>query len=105
MPRYAQGADLPQAVAGLVDSVGANRARLAIVLYLQAHPDATRGQVTEAMGIGHQTVYSHLKALEQAGVVVGDVPDETRAGRTVRYRLQAETVRTQLRELLALLDG
>lgn len=100
MPRYAQGPPVPPTVAGLVDSLGANSARLAIILHIQTHPGTTRGDLTTAMGIGHQTVYSHLKTLENAGIVVTDVPPAERHGRTVRYWLRSKKLRAQLHALL-----
>lgn len=104
MPRYAQGPPLSPAVAGLVDSLGANRARIAIIVHLHDHPGSTRGEITAAMAIGHQTVYSHLQTLEADDLVVTDVPPAERHGRTIRYWLRSKKLRGQLQALLEHLD-
>lgn len=95
MPRYAQGFDLPAAMAAAADTLAANQARLAIIHFLRDHPGADRTAITTTLGIGHQTVYSHLGALETVGVVRTDASGE-RHGRTVHYWLDSEELRRQL---------
>ncbi len=95
MPRYAQGPDLSSAMARLADALGANRARLSIIQFLRDHPGANRTTVTRSLGIGHQTVYSHLLALEAAGVVYTDAGHD-RHGRVVHYWLDREELLDQL---------
>ena len=100
MSRYAQGPDLPPAMARLADALGANRARLSIIQFLREHPGADRSAITSALTIGHQTVYSHLKALEGVGLVRTDTDAGDRHGRTVHYWLEIDTLRYEIQELL-----
>ena len=100
MPRYAQGPDLSSAMARLADALGANRARLSIIQFLRDHPGANRTTVTRSLGIGHQTVYSHLTALEDAGLVRTDTHAGERHGRTVHYWLEIDLLREQIQGLL-----
>lgn len=105
MPRYAQGPELPAAMARLADALGANQARLAIINFLRTRPGADRSAITAALGIGHQTVYSHLQALEASGLVSTDIDASGRHGRTVHYWLDLPALQGALRELLAELDA
>ena len=87
-------------MARLADSLGANRARLSIIQFLRQHPGADRSAITTALTIGHQTVYSHLKALESVGLVRTDTDAGDRHGRTVHYWLEIDTLRLEIQELL-----
>lgn len=100
MPRYAQGPNLPPAMARLADALGANRARLAIIVFLRDNPGAERSAITAALGIGHQTVYSHLAALEASGLVRTDTDAGERHGRTVHYWLEMDPLRAAVQDLL-----
>lgn len=87
-------------MARLVDALGANRARLAIVQFLRDNPGADRSAITSTLGIGHQTVYSHLTALEDVGLVRTDTDAGERHGRTVHYWLEIDTLRNDIQALL-----
>lgn len=91
-------------MARLADALGANRARLAIIVYLRDHPGSDRSAITTALGVGHQTVYSHLAVLEAAGLVRTDTDAGERHGRTVHYWLQLGVLRDDLQRLLDELD-
>ncbi len=91
-------------MAGLADALGANRARLAIILFVKHHPGTTRAEITKAMGIGHQTVYIHPQALEDQGITVADVPADDRHGKKVRYTLHAQSLRDDITALLRELE-
>lgn len=105
VPRYAQGPDLAPAMARLVDALGANRARLAIVQFLRDNPGADRSAITSTLGIGHQTVYSHLTALETVGLIYTDTEAGERHGRTVHYWVDIEALREAVQALLDELDS
>lgn len=92
-------------MAHLADALGANRARLGIIAFLHEHPGADRTAITTALGIGHQTVYSHLQALEAHGLVRTDTESAGRHGRTVHYWLETEVLRRQIQELVDALSG
>lgn len=100
MPRYAQGPNLAPAMARLADALGANRARLAIVQYLRENPGADRSAITATLGFGHQTVYSHLMAMEAVGLIRTDTDAGERHGRTVHYWLEIETLREDIQAFL-----
>lgn len=87
-------------MARAVDALGANRARLAIIYFLRDHPGADRTAITTTLAIGHQTVYSHLLGLEEAGIIRTDTPAGERHGRTVHYWLNRDALRQQLLVLL-----
>lgn len=72
MPRYArpaQGALLEAAI-----DVFGNRVRVSLLQYLHLHGDATRSEIAEAIGVAGPTVYNHLRALADHGVVEPDPP-------------------------------
>lgn len=87
-------------MARLADALGANRARLSIIQFLREHPGADRSAITSTLGIGHQTVYSHLQALESAGLVRTDTDPGERHGKTVHYWLDVDELRRGLQALL-----
>ena len=87
-------------MARLADALGANRARLSIIQFLREHPGADRSAITNTLGIGHQTVYSHLQALETVGLVRTDTEAGERHGRAVHYWLEVDKLRHELQALL-----
>jgi len=104
VPRYADQSELPADIEALVPGIGANRARLAVVLDLAANPDSTRSQISGRTGLRMHTAYEHLLALETAGLVSADVPAEDRHGKTPRYRLDSAALKAALAALGGLLD-
>lgn len=101
MPRYADVRHLlPADVARLVTVLGLNSARVAILIYLHDHPDATRTDLTRELDIGHRTVQDHLEELERTGVITGDLPEGSRRGRRpIRYRLHPDALLAELDHL------
>lgn len=78
--------------------------RTAVVQYVRRHPGAYFSVIQEATGIPVGSLGKHLRDLETAGVVTGDLPPDVRAGRTVRYTVDDGRLRALLRKLeLALL--
>lgn len=85
----------------IADALGANRARVAVLLDLLEHPQSTRTEITHRTGVPSHTVYAHLQSLETLGVISGDMEGDQRHGRTVHYSAD----RTQLlADLDALVD-
>lgn len=84
----------------LVDMLGANRARLSIIEYLRHHPGADRNAITKALGFGHQTVYSHLTAMEASGLIRTDAEPGERHGRAVHYWLILDRLRQEIQAIL-----
>jgi DNA-binding transcriptional ArsR family regulator len=72
MPRYArpaQGALLEAAI-----DVFGNRVRVSLLHFLHEHGPATRGEIAEALDVAGPTVYNHLRAIADHGVVMPDPP-------------------------------
>ena len=40
-----------------------------VYLYLETHGEASVGQLSEALGLGHMTLYSALRVLRERGIV------------------------------------
>lgn len=99
VPRYADQSDLPADIQALIPGIGANRARLAIVLDLASNPDSTRSQISGRTGLRMHTAYEHLQALEAAGLVSADVPAEERHGKTPHYQLDSVALKAALAAL------
>lgn len=89
----------------IVDALGANRARVAVVLDLLEHPQSTRTEITHRTGIPSHTVYAHLQSLEGIGVVSGDVEADQRHGRTVHYIADRTQLLADLDALVAQITG
>jgi len=83
-----------------VDILGANQARVGILVWLSRHPDSTVTEINQALGLSRMSVVDHIRALVATGAVAGTPAQPTR-GQRARYRLVPEVVE---RELLGLLD-
>lgn len=99
--RYAFTSALPTPVQPIVDALGANRARVALVLDLLEHPHSTRAEITQRTDIPTHTVYVHLQSLEALGVVSADVDADLRHGRTVHYDADRTRLLADLAALVA----
>jgi len=68
--------------------------RLEILRYLVEHPGLPLGPLYEGVGgLGKTSFIAHLRALEAAGVVKGDLEPELRRGRSPRYFALPDRVR------------
>ena len=81
---------------------GMNRVRVGIAAALRARGGtATTTELVDDLGVGHMTVVAHLRALEEAGAVIGDVPhDERSRGRQITWTYQEDVVRYEISTLI-----
>ncbi len=79
-------------------------ARADIVRYLLLHPESVAREVTAGTGIGRDTVRASLLELERAGFLFTDAEGD-RERRTVRYSIDAQSLRDALSELSAYVMG
>lgn len=70
-----------------------SRPRHAIVRFLSQNGGSFRGEIAAGAGISAGAIGAHLEVLEDMGVLRADVPDGERAGRSVRYSVDASRVR------------
>lgn len=87
----------------IIDILGANRVRVAILAYLADHPKSTATDIANGIGARRVTVYSHLLDLENAGAVSADIDPQTRTGKLVHFSLNAKKVAVYLASLRQLL--
>jgi len=73
--------------------------RTAVVRHLSTHPGDYFGAIHKATGISVGSLGKHLRDLEAAGIIVGDLPLEQRKGRTVRYHVDDKRLRTLVKKL------
>ncbi|WP_367302633.1 ArsR/SmtB family transcription factor [Subtercola boreus] len=90
-----RSAEVEQAV-----KVFGNRTSLGIIRYLATIDRANYGALCKALSASDAAISTHLRALEAAAVVVGDIPSGERIGRSVNYSLDPERVRVLSAALL-----
>lgn len=88
MPQYVHpDTPIPKRAADVIDILGVNPLRAAILRYLWRNPEGgTSGDIGRAIGAGYKTILWHLKQLEEKGAVDSD-GGERRIGQRVIYRL------------------
>lgn len=67
-----------------------------IIGYLAEHPDSFYGHIVEATAVSPASVTRHLADLEANGIIIGDIPLDSRRGRSTRYRIDRDSVRALL---------
>lgn len=77
-----------------------NRTSLGIIRHLATTDRANYGALCKALSVSEAAISTHLRALEAATVVVGDIPAGERMGRSVNYSLDADRVRVLHEALL-----
>lgn len=82
-----------------------NRARGTLVHELRRRGPLGTPELAQVLGTSHVTTYRHLMALEQGGLVSGDIPPAERQGRAVLWSLNRDRLRQLLDELAQFLDG
>jgi DNA-binding transcriptional ArsR family regulator len=70
-----------------------NRTSLGIIRHLSSVDRANYGALCKALLVSEAAISTHLRALEAAAVIVGDLPAGERKGRSVNYSLDSERVR------------
>lgn len=78
---------MPEEVSAAIDLIG-NRARIEILHQLSLRGAMTTTELADAVAATRASTHAHLTALEAAGLIVGDVPAETRRRRTVRWSVE-----------------
>jgi ArsR family transcriptional regulator, arsenate/arsenite/antimonite-responsive transcriptional repressor len=91
MPRYATPTDGDGAQDPLA-SLGSS-VKVASIRYLRDHPESAITTVSEALGIGRTTVFEAIMQLEEAEIVIGVPPRESRRqGTRATFRVNDERV-------------
>lgn len=86
---------MPLEVETVVALIG-NRARCEIVRTLAQRGPLTASALAESVGVVRSRVHVHIAALEEEGLITGDVPVSVRAGRTVRWAVNLAVVERAL---------
>lgn len=73
--------------------------RMAVVRHLRKQPGDYFGAIQRSTKIATGSLGKHLRDLEAAGIIVGDLPLEQRKGRTVRYRVDDKRLRAIIKKL------
>lgn len=97
VPRLIEPPAMPEGVRRIIETIG-NSARAELLHNLAAGP-ATATDLATTLGVGRGTVHAHLGALEDVGLVTGDIPEGARHGRTVHWHLNRSAVDAYLDEL------
>lgn len=75
-----------------IEQIFGNRARNDIIRVLAGEEQMTYGDLRDRVGIRDSTLHRHLRALEEYGVIIADLPPGKRQGRGVRYSIHRARV-------------
>jgi ArsR family transcriptional regulator len=97
MPKLVRPQDQSADVDAAISAFG-NRARSTIVRYLASRGDvgALRADIAEDTQMAIPTLSKHLRALEELGVIQGNIEPDHRRGRSVAYRANKERIQQLL---------
>jgi ArsR family transcriptional regulator len=97
MPKLVRPEDQPADVDAAISAFG-NRARSTILRYLTSRGDrgALRADIAEDTHMAIPTLSKHLRALEDLGVVHGNIDPDHRRGRSVAYRANTQRIQQLL---------
>lgn len=86
MPKITHPVDLAWTsdVEAYIEAFG-NRGRNEIIRFLEEHGPVPRGDIVDAVSAGEASVAQHLLALEKTGVLIVDIVQGRRHGRSPRY--------------------
>ena len=91
MPKLVRPSDQPPQLDDYI-SVFGNRARMTIIKFLQENGPSLRNEICTGTDMANPTLGTHLVELERIGVISGDLPQEMRRGRTVRYGVEVKKI-------------
>lgn len=100
MPRLTHPSGLPQEVLSAIEIFG-NQARVEILHRLVTEGPLTATQLGDRVGAARMSTHSHLRVLEDAGVISADVEPSKRPGRRVTWSINAARVQEVGSTLLA----
>lgn len=84
---------------------GMNRVRSEVLRYLAQNPEGTTsGQIGRDLDATYQTIFRHLRELEEQGIIDSD-GSENRHGQRVVYRLNKQGRDRALANYASYLDG
>lgn len=101
MPRYVRPL-LPADVESITDALGANRARVAVLLDLLDHPEASRAEISQRTGVPANAAFHHLQQLQSSGLV--RISNDPSGRRGARYLADRHALLTSLEVLRKRLD-
>lgn len=83
-----------------VDILGANQARVAILIWLSQHPGSTITEIQKGLEVSRMSVTEHVRALSAAGAIIS-TPLQPARGQRARYELVPAVVQREVITLLA----
>lgn len=84
----------PNRDTALVKTLTSVPGRLAIINYIRSTTDgAYFSEIAEGASIPEGSISSHLRPLEEHGAIEGDIPQNKRHGRSVKYRVNLERIK------------
>ncbi|MCY0906591.1 ArsR/SmtB family transcription factor [Arthrobacter sp. H14-L1] len=97
MPKITHPVDIAWTsdVEAAIETFG-NRGRNEIIRYLAEHGPVPRGDIVDAVSASEASVAQHLLALESTGVIVVDIVQGRRHGRSPRYSVDDDRVKVLL---------
>lgn len=98
MPSLTQPPSMPGEVTAAIENIG-NRARAQIIHELALHSPQSARELADRVGAHPGVVYQHLLQLESAHLVAADTEAGRRAGKIVRWTVNADAVDTMIRTL------
>ena len=106
MPRNAKTSANPAPWADrAMKAFGMNRVRSEVLRYLAQNPEGTTsGQIGRDLDATYQTIFRHLRELEEQGIIDSD-GSENRHGQRVVYRLNKQGRDRALANYASYLDG
>ena len=93
MPKITHPVDIAWTsdVEAAIEAFG-NRGRNEIIRYLSESGPVPRGDIVDAVSAGEASVAQHLIALEKTGVLIVDIVQGRRHGRSPRYSVDDERI-------------
>lgn len=93
MPKITHPVDLAWTsdVEASIEAFG-NRGRNEIIRFLEEHGPVPRGDIVDAVSAGEASVAQHLLALEKTGVIIVDIAQGRRHGRSPRYSVDDDRI-------------
>lgn len=83
-----------------MDILGANQARVAILIWLSQNPGSTITEIQKGLDVSRMSVTEHMRALSSTGAIISTPPQPAR-GQRAHYEIVPGVVAREVTTLLA----